>query len=133
MTDHPGASPANEGDREWGEHTREDRTLGNRTREGRTWIERDRDALPSAARREPVRPSGDGVSETGTDDAKATLREQIRELEAELERSEHRVQRVIDHYERLLTEKNRKLGTDPEETADESLSSLTAVLWWRAD
>lgn len=113
MSDHPVVRLADESAREWGE--------------------RDRDASRSDTRGGPHQPSSDGASETSTGDAEAALREQIRELEAELERSEHRVQRVIDHYERLLAEKNRKLETDSVETTGESLSSLSAVLWWRAD
>jgi hypothetical protein len=62
----------------------------------------------------------------------AALRREIRELRIELEQSEYRVQSVIDHYERLLAERERRLDeeTDATET-DESLPFLSAVLWWR--
>jgi hypothetical protein len=131
MTDHPELSLINEGDRDWGERIREDRASSDQHREDRTW--RDCDASRSDARRGPGQPPGDGASETDTGDAETTPREQIRELEDELERSEHRVQRVIDHYERLLADKNRELEAESGETTDDSFLSLLAALWRRAN
>ncbi|MFW5903143.1 MAG: hypothetical protein ACOCS7_00235 [Halolamina sp.] len=40
----------------------------------------------------------------------AELRRRVHALERELERRDRRLQDVIDHYERLLEEKNRKIA-----------------------
>lgn len=64
----------------------------------------------------------------------AALRREIRELEAELERTECRLQCVVDRYERLLAEKNRRLQQrDHREGDDGSIPYLSAVLRWRVD
>lgn len=47
-----------------------------------------------------------------------------RELAAELERKERRVQHVIDHYERKLAKKNRELAKQSETASSERLPPL---------
>jgi hypothetical protein len=127
MTDHPAARLTEEGNRKWGEYIQEDSERGDRRQD--TSRSKERRGLASD------RPSDADAPETGAGDGEAALREQIRELETELERSEHRVQSVINHYERLLAQKNRRLHdeTEPEEATTGSRFSLSAVLWWRAD
>ena len=64
-------------------------------------------------------------------DRKAALRREIRELEAELERTENRLQCVIDRYERLLTEKNRKLNDCGD--SGKADTGLLLPSWWPTD
>ncbi len=54
------------------------------------------------------------------------LRREIRELEDELERTERRCQQLIDQYERLLDERNRRLAGRTSAEADSD--GLSAVL-----
>jgi hypothetical protein len=54
---------------------------------------------------------------------------EIENLEAELERAEQRLQYVVDHYERLLAEKNRKLATRSQSApADDRQSAVTQIV-----
>lgn len=86
-TKHPTGSVTGKGDWDW-----------NR------WQEEVRSA--SGSRGEETRRSGP----TRPTDRRGDERDRrIRELETELERSERRRQYVIEHYEGLLNEKNRKL------------------------
>jgi len=54
------------------------------------------------------------------------------ELEAELERKERRLQEIIEHYERLLAEKNRKLAErsppTPKERKTTAISKIVRYL-----
>lgn len=53
---------------------------------------------------------------------------EIENLEAELERTEQRLQYVVDHYERLLAEKNRKLATRSQSAPADDQRSAVAKL-----
>lgn len=59
----------------------------------------------------------------------AELQRQLGHLEGRLERKDRRLQSVIDHYERLLREKNRELAAaDPSSTADPDSTIVSAIL-----
>ncbi len=53
--------------------------------------------------------------------APPTSTERIETLERELRRKEHRTQAIIDRYELLLTEKNRKLAAERADSGRRSL------------
>lgn len=67
-------------------------------------------------------------STRSTDQRGADRGRRIRELETELERSEHRRQYVIDHYERLLREKNRKLTERRSENSNDDGWIIAAAI-----
>lgn len=78
--------------------------------------------------------SGSSGEETGRSGPTRTDRRgddrdrRIRELETELERNERRRQRVIDHYEGLLHEKNRKLAEQRSERSTDDEWILAAAI-----
>ncbi|MFB6309973.1 MAG: hypothetical protein ABEH64_02195 [Salinirussus sp.] len=93
-------------------------------REGWQW-NRTRDERPSPA-------SVDEQQHTREEMSNATLRREVRRLEAELERKDDQLNRVIAHYERLLSERTRRLQhrRPGEEQADDDTAVITAVRTW---
>lgn len=131
MTDRPNRDPSERGDRE----STERKGRGSSERGDRTWSEESASQpnvtdVPAVDRRESAEDRG---VQGEPDDENAALRREIRELRIELERSEQRVQSIIDHYERLLAERDRRLQrTDASEDAD-SASGPSTLSWWRTD
>ncbi|WP_418286550.1 hypothetical protein [Halorubrum sp. DTA46] len=77
-----------------------------------------------APARRPGRTDSDGSLEEQT-----AAQQEIRRLEAELDRKEQHLQHVIEQYEQLLEEKNRRIA-DRERSESESarLSTFRSVL-----
>lgn len=61
--------------------------------------------------------------------SETALRRDVRALELELERKEDRLRYVIEHYERLLTEKDRQLSNQNRESPspDRSPSIVSTI------
>lgn len=55
------------------------------------------------------------------------LRRLVEELEARLERKERRIQYIIEHYERLLSEKNRELAARSSAESGSGIPVLSRV------
>jgi hypothetical protein len=112
-TDRPTASVTGKGDWEWNRWRDEVRS--------RPGPERDRRSVSTAAdvARRQTRPAAHGDVDR---------ERRIRELEAELERTRDRLQSVVDHYERLLTEKHCRLADQQAGQSNDGAASVLATL-----
>jgi molecular chaperone GrpE (heat shock protein) len=102
--------------------------------DGWEWNERREADLDTGAERQHGEGTGGREIPPLNGDREAALERKVQELETELELAQHRYQRVLDRYERLLAKKNRKI-TDLRERnrAEGTLLPSSTVSWWRSD